>query len=270
MTPYNPSFLDNVNILTEDEKRYFDELNNKVSLSQFLSNKSFVDKFGMDFIYTSAKIEGNTYDKNDTHVLLEYGRTAGGKTYSDAKMILNMRDAYELFIREDLVVSKKTLKDLHYILSDEMVLDGERAKPRNEEVTIKGCEYIPLASAEKLDDELNYMFKKYETIENAFDRAIYVHCNLAYLQYFKDCNKRTARMMLNVSLKHDGKMLYIPNETRVSEYLSSIISYYETGNYEKFKAYFISEYKDTIDNILAVDNAKIEEQKMPMRKKLKQ
>lgn len=267
MIPYNPDFLENVVVFTEDEKVFLDALNDKVSLSKFLTNKSFVDKFGMDFIHTSAKIEGNTYDKNDTLTLLEYGRTAGGKRYSDAKMILNMRDAYELFIKEDLVVNKGTLKDLHYILSDEMVVDRERAMPRNEEVTIRGCEYVPLATAEKLDDELSYMFEKYETIENAFDRAIYLHCNLAYLQYFKDCNKRTARMMLNVSLKQNGKMLYIPNEERVSEYLSSVVSYYETGKYDKFKAYFINEYKETVDAILAVENAKTQEQKRPLRRK---
>ena len=111
------------------------------------------------------------------------------------------------------------------------------------------------------------MFSKYETIENAFDKALYIHCNLAYLQYFKDCNKRTARIMLNVSLKSNGKMLYIPNEERVSEYLASIVSYYETGSYDKFKAYFINEYKEIIDAILSVENAKKQEQKRPLRKK---
>ncbi len=267
MTPYNPNFLDNIAVFTTEEKALLDTLNRKVSLSKFLANKSYIDKFGMDFIHTSAKIEGNTYDRNDTLTLLEYGRTAGGKRYSDAKMILNMRDAYELFIRENLAVNKNTLKDLHYILSDEMVADSERAMPRNEEVIIKGCEYIPLATAEKLDDELNYMFDKYTAIENAFDRAIYLHCNLAYLQYFKDCNKRTARMMLNVSLKQDGKMLYIPNEERVSEYLASVVAYYETGSYDKFKAYFINEYKGTVDAVLAVENAKKQEISRPKRRK---
>lgn len=267
MIPYNPDFLDNVTVFTEEEKSLLNTLNDKVSLSKFLANKSYVDKFGMDFIHTSAKIEGNTYDKNDTLTLLEYGRTAGGKRYSDAKMILNMRDAYELFIKEDLAVSKNTLKDLHYILSDEMVADSERAMPRNEEVTIKGCEYISLATAEKLDDELNYMFDRYTTIENAFDKAIYLHCNLAYLQYFKDCNKRTARMMLNVSLKQEGKMLYIPNEERVSEYLGAIVTYYENGSYDKFKTYFIKEYKETVDAVLFVENSKQQEQNRPLRQR---
>ena len=265
MTPYNPNFLDNIDIFSNDELDFLKSLNEKVSFSKFLANRSYIDKFGMDFIHTSAKIEGNTYDKHDTYSLLEYGRTAGGKKYSDAKMILNMRDAYEKLIDEPLCVKKKTLKDLHYILSNEMVADHERAMPRDEEVTILASTYIPLATKEKLDDELNYLFKIYETIENPFNQALYLHCNLAYLQYFKDCNKRTARMMLNVSLRENGKMLYIPHEERISAYLKAIVTYYETGDYTQFKKYFIEEYRETIEAILLVEKSKEEEINRPLR-----
>ncbi len=181
MIPYNPNFFDNTDIFAKEELNELESLNKKVSLSKFLNNKSYIEKFGMDFIHTSAKIEGNTYDKYDTYTLLEYGRTAGGKKYSDAKMILNMKSAYDTFIREDLEVSKEMLKDIHFVLSDEMVAHNERAMPRDSEVTIKASSYIPLATKEKLDDELNYILKKYEIIENPFNKALYIHCNLAYL-----------------------------------------------------------------------------------------
>ncbi len=117
MITYNPNYLDNIDIFTPKELELLEGLNQQVSLEKFLDNRSFIDKFGLDFIYTSALIEGNTYDKLDTYALIEYGRTAGGKKYSDAKMILNLRDAYERFISQDLKPSKETLKDLHYILS---------------------------------------------------------------------------------------------------------------------------------------------------------
>lgn len=243
MIAYNPAFLDNVDIFTSNELNALQELSAKVSLDKFLNNKSYVDKFGLDFIHTSALIEGNTYDKLDTQALLEYGRTAGGKKYSDAKMILNLRDAYDMFITQDLEPSKQTLKDLHYILSAEMVAPNQRAVPRDKEVTIAGCNYIPLATKEKLDDELNYLFKISDTIKNPYNKALYIHNNLAYLQYFTDCNKRTARVMLNVVLKSAGLMIYIPDEESVKEYLKSVVSYYETGSYEGFKKYFIDSYQ---------------------------
>ncbi len=268
MITYNPDYLDKTEIFTQKEIALLEELNQKVSLKKFLNNKSYIDKFGLDFIHTSALIEGNTYDKLDTQALIVYGRTAGGKKYSDAKMILNLRDAYELFITKDLEPSKQTLKDLHYILSAEMVAENKRAVPRDGEVLITGCNYIPLATKEKLEDELNYLFKVSDSIENPFNKALYIHNNLAYLQYFTDCNKRTARVMLNVVLKQSLKMIYIPDEESVKEYLKSIVSYYETGDYSLFKKYFINSYKKTIEMIVEIEEAKNSE--TTFRKEIKQ
>jgi len=256
MITYNPNYLDNIDIFSQKEISFLEELNEKVSLEKFLNNKSYIDKFGLDFIHTSALIEGNTYDKLDTQALIEYGRTAGGKKYSDAKMILNLRDAYELFITKDLESSKQTLKDFHYILSAEMVAENKRAVPRDSEVLITGCNYIPLATKEKLEDELNYLFKISDKIENPFNKALYIHNNLAYLQYFTDCNKRTARVMLNVILKQNLKMIYIPDEESVKEYLKSIVSYYETGDYSLFKKYFISSYKKIVEMIVEIEESR--------------
>ncbi len=253
MISYNSAFLDNITIFTPNELKVLEELSSKVSLRKFLDNKSYVDKFGLDFIHTSALIEGNTYDKLDTHALIEYGRTAGGKKYSDAKMILNLRDAYDMFITHDLVPSKQTLKDLHYVLSAEMVGWNQRAVPCDKEVTITGCNYIPLATKEKLDDELNYLFKVSDTITNPYTKALYIHNNLAYLQYFTDCNKRTARMMLNVVLKDANRMIYIPDEESVKEYLKSVVSYYETGSYTLFKKYFIHSYRKVVEMIEEIE-----------------
>jgi Fic family protein len=262
MITYNPNYLEKIDIFTTEEIGLLEDLNQKVSLEKFLNNRSYIDKFGLDFIHTSALIEGNTYDKLDTQALIQYGRTAGGKKYSDAKMILNLRDAYEIFISKDLKPSKETLKDLHYILSNEMVSENQRAVPRDGEVIITGCDYVPLATKEKLDDELNYLFKISETIENPFNRALYLHNNLAYLQYFTDCNKRTARVMLNVVLKDSSKMIYVPDDDSVKEYLRSIVHYYETGNYTLFKKYFISSYKKTIDMIIEIEKSRENERNL--------
>jgi len=79
MIKYQPEFLDNREIFTKGETQLLEELCRKVPLDKFLKNQSYVEKFGLDFIYTSALIECNTYDKLDTQALVEYGRTAGGK-----------------------------------------------------------------------------------------------------------------------------------------------------------------------------------------------
>jgi Fic family protein len=174
-------------------------------------------------------------------------------------MILNLRDAYEMFISRDLKPSKETLKDLHYILSAEMVAENQRATPRDSEVVITGCNYIPLATKEKLEDELNYLFKVSDTIANPFNKALYIHNNLAYLQYFTDCNKRTARVMLNIALKDSLKMIYIPDEESVKEYLKAIVNYYETGDYTLFKKYFIHSYRKVVEMIGEIEQSRVNE-----------
>lgn len=53
---YNPQYLENLNILSEDEKYLLEKINNKISLKEILSNKRFVEKIEIDFIHTSAKL----------------------------------------------------------------------------------------------------------------------------------------------------------------------------------------------------------------------
>lgn len=76
---YNSDNLIYKPIFTQEEIELLDKLNQTLSLKKFLSTQNLVEKFGFDFVYTSAKIEGNTYTKADALTLLDYGRTAGGK-----------------------------------------------------------------------------------------------------------------------------------------------------------------------------------------------
>ena len=231
-------------VFTEEEKALLDALNDRVPLSKFLSNKSYIDKMGLDFIHVSAKMDGNAYDRIDTLTLLDYGLTAGGKRFGDARMILGIRDAFDLLIREDPPADDGTLREMHRLLS--------RGR-------------VPAAPGERTDGELGRIFERYSAMENAFDRAAYLHCSLARLKYFGCCDGSVARMMLNVSLKRDGRMLYIPKEERVPEYLAAVARYRETGKYDGFRAYFIAEYKDAVGAILAVEEAKRREIKRPPR-----
>ena len=240
---YNPTNLTYNPIFTPEETKRLDEYNQMLSLEKFLSTQNLIEKFGFDFVYTSAKIEGNTYTKADALTLLDYGRTAGGKRYSEAKMLINLQKAFSFMIRNELPVSKFTMRELHQILSDELVDDGEKGTVRQRGVTIKGTDYLPLSDAIILEQEMDSLFQIYKTIENPYDKALYLHNNLAYLQYFIDVNKRTARLMMNVSLKADNKMILIPKEEYIPIYVGSILEYYEEGTYQQSKAFFIKSYQ---------------------------
>jgi len=209
---YNPDFLNYTPIFTQNELELLESINSNLSLESFLKNKNLVEKFGFDFVYTSAKIEGNTYSKADALTLLEYGKTSGGKSYSDAKMLLNLNRAFKYILNDDCHINKHKIRAIHHILADDLVNDEDIGAVRKKGVLIKGSDYIPLSDSITLESELDRMLGIYQTIQDPYDKALYIHNNLAYLQYFADVNKRTARTMLNLSLKCDDKMLLIPQE----------------------------------------------------------
>jgi len=240
---YNPKTLTYKPIFTQEETKLLDEYNQTLSLEKFLATQNLVEKFGFDFVYTSAKIEGNTYTKADALTLLDYGRTAGGKRYSEAKMLINLQKAFSFMIRNELPVTKFSMREIHQILSDELVDDSEKGTVRQRGVTIRGSDYLPLADSFMLEHEMDRVFEIYQTIENPYDKALYLHNNLAYLQYFIDVNKRTARLMMNVSLKANNKMILIPKEEYISIYVGSILEYYEQGTYQQSKEFFMKSYQ---------------------------
>ncbi len=242
---YNPKFLDNTKILNSELKQQLNEMNNFVK-EKGLSDQ-MIQSFGIDFIYTSAQIEGNTYSKAETIALIEYGRTAGGKLWSEAMMIQNLKKAFNYVNDQDLKFNLENIKNIHFILSDQLVLDSERGNIRNKEVKIGGSSYIPLVNQNKLNDELKYLILQVNKIDDPFEKAIYAHMNIAYLQYFADVNKRTARVIQNLILKEHDIMYFIPRVEDIAEYIDSMISYYETGFYEKYINYFVKTYDKNLE-----------------------
>lgn len=240
---YNNKFLEYKQIFSDSELNILEEINKSISLEKFLNNENLVEKFGFDFVYTSAKIEGNTYSKAEAITLLEYGKTSGGKDYAEAKMLINLNKAFKFILQDDCTINKHKIRTIHYILASDLIDDKELGSARNKGVLIKGSDYIPLENSLSLESELDRLLNIYKTIQNPFDKALYLHNNLAYLQYFTDVNKRTARSMLNLSLKCDDKMLLIPQEEYIPIYIDGILEYCEKGIYQKSKEFFIKSYQ---------------------------
>ena len=250
MIAYNPSFLESKSIFTPKELEILDNLQIKMPLDYFLQSKTLNAKLGFDFIYSSAQIEGNTYTKAETLSLLEMGITAGGKKYSDALMILNLRSAFEKIMCDDIEITRSNLHDIHSIVARNLVQENNLGTMRKTCIDgISGCDYLPLESGERLYSEMGYLLDTYKTISNPFEKAIYLHNNLAYLQYFEDCNKRTARLMQFASLKNGGIMpLVITQGSKelYAQYREALVHYYEVGDYTPSKDFFIQNYEKMI------------------------
>ncbi len=171
-------------------------------------------------------------------------------------MLLNLNRAFKYILNDDCYINKYKIRTIHQILADDLVDNEDIGAVRKRGVLIKGSDYIPLSNSITLESELDRMLSIYKTIQNPYDKALYIHNNLAYLQYFADVNKRTVRTILNLSLKCDNKMLLIPQEEYISLYIDGVLEYYEHGTSTGSKEFFIKCYEKMDSLIKEINNGK--------------
>lgn len=251
MIPFNPDYLEQTSFLKPSD---IEEIDNNIDFTNLKrGEKTLFSKLYFDAIYFSAKIEGNTYTKIETEDLIERNQTAPYKSLDDANQIINIRKAFDYVLEYKPEISKKTIKEIHSILSEAFLPKKNQGNARDIPVSIGGSDYIPTTIPDQLESSLDIIINNYNSIQNPFDKAIYIHNNIAYLQYFLDCNKRLARMLQNLSLIRDNKAPFTltggNEKLTINNYKDALISYYEKGDYKPYKHFFIDQYKKGLELI---------------------
>ncbi|MDD7441786.1 MAG: Fic family protein, partial [Sutterellaceae bacterium] len=198
MIQYDPKFLDSVAFFSKEEKEELAHLKDEYPLSSLVNDPRTLEERSADYAYVSARIEGNSYTRKSAANLLAYGFTEGGKPFRDAVMLLNLRTAFawvRLKAPEAEIFSKEFLFDLHRTVMANLLPESMLGAMRFSQVRIGGTGYVPPENPARLSSELDRLLSTSLSIDDPFERSVYVHLNLAYLQYFSDGNKRTARLM---------------------------------------------------------------------------
>ena len=263
---YQPDFLTYKPIFKSSEKELLLGLSKQYSLQNLIDNPRQFQDSSIEYSFVSSKIEGNAYTLKDTINLIKFGYTAGSKTFNDALMIKNINQAFdEICNRKHAiypVLSKPFLCGLHETVSHDLLPKARCGVVRKENVSITGSHYIPLSGEALLDVELEVLLKVANTIDDVFERAVYTHLNLAYLQYFLDGNKRTARLMQTAILADQGIMPLLLRVEDIIPYQTSVLEYYETGNYSSYAQLFVNGYQYTIALLQGQTQEQIQAQKL--------
>lgn len=263
---YQPDFLTYKPIFKSSEKELLLGLSKQYSLQNLIDNPRQFQDSSIEYSFVSSKIEGNAYTLKDTVNLIKFGYTAGSKTFNDALMIKNINQAFdEICNRKHAiypVLSKPFLCGLHETVSHDLLAKERCGVVRKENVSITGSHYIPLSGEALLDVELEVLLKVANTIDDVFERAVYTHLNLAYLQYFLDGNKRTARLMQTAILADQGIMPLLLRVEDIIPYQTSVLEYYETGNYSSYAQLFVNGYQYTIALLQGQTQEQIQAQKL--------
>lgn len=220
---------------------------------------SDIRELAVAWCYYSGKIEGNTYTYVETEALLKDGITSE-KRYEDAKMLKNLHNAFvgELeYIHKEghqESIDERTLLRLHSSLSTELVSGEDSGQFRSRPVRISGTEYIPPRDIYEIRFKLSEVLYRQLEMENPLERAVYLHCNIARIQPFIDCNKRTARMVESIVMMNAGLIpVYSSKDSDLLNYRKGLVSFYESENYNSYTDFFLDRQLSRI-NALDCEN----------------
>ena len=208
-----------------------DMYKNKIDESKPFNSEQLIELdnyFRVGFTYSSNSIEGNTLTITETKLLLEDGITVGGKPINDYYEAAGHAEAYDYMLdqarSEELKITEDIIKQLHYLFYNKMDKD-EAGKYRKIQVYISGTEYLPPVP-EEVPQLMEHFINQMESSRrflHPIEFAAICHKRLVDIQPFKDGNRRTARLLMNLILVNSGYgITEVPPVLR-NEYINSLM-----------------------------------------------
>lgn len=217
------------------------------TLSKSSYNKE-MERLAIDLSWKSSQIEGNTYTLLETERLLLSKETAGGRKKDEAVMLLNHKTALDFILSHPDYINPLTIpriEDIHRLLIDQLDVS---VNIRSRAVGISGTNYRPLDNEFQIKEALSKMCELINDKPNVFEKSLLVLSLISYIQPFEDGNKRTARIMANALLIHQG---YCPISFRTVdkyEYKNALLIFYEQNCITPFKQLFIEQFEYAVNN----------------------
>lgn len=220
--------------------------------------RDIYERLLIDLSWASSRLEGNTYSRLDTEILLEFGQRAEGKDAAEAQTILNHKAAIELLVAEgpELRVSERLLRGLHAALADNLMRNrAHEGQLRRGEVRIGNSKYYPTAVPQLIAECFARIASTAAAIAHPFEQAFFLMVHLPYLQPFNDVNKRTSRLAANIPLVAANLCPLTFVEVSEREYLEAILAVYEFKRVDLLREVFTHAYRQSCDLYLVAQQA---------------
>jgi Fic family protein len=239
-----------------------ERLSERVHLPEFS-----VRKLLLDLSWASSHLEGNSYTRLETQVLLDYGQKNDEKPVEDAVMILNHKQAIEHML-SNLALTEENVCKIHALLADnrnapdsgyflEAWQCGTIRSYTPDGLYIHGSAYIPPQAEDRpsgyLEQEFSRLIASANELPDAINQSFFMMTRLPYLQAFYDVNKRTSRISCNIPLIRDGLSPLSFVALDKTSYLNGILAFYELGDEQLAKHAFLDAYLDSASRFLPLE-----------------
>lgn len=189
----------------------------------------------------------------DAKIIIEYGKGVESLTTMQIRTIENFGQAcgclFELVKNKQWKMDKKTICFLHSILSRDEVRNPGLF--RQTPVIIDGCTYTPPKHT-ALDDLFSSGISALSGISSIPERALVSFLFLSRSQFFENCNKRTASLVMAGTLISNGyKSLHV--DAYPKEFLRSMADFYDSADATKIIEVFNTMAKEQYPDFLPSD-----------------
>src|SRR3989344_8337678 len=210
--------------------------------------KKELERLMIELSWKSSKIEGNTYTLLDTERLLLENKEAPGHSASEARMILNHKNAFN-FIHDNKTEFKNitlaNLEKLHTILVEDLSIGFGL---RNKLVGVVGSKYRPLDNGHQIKEAVEALIDAVRKAGAPEAKALIALSGISYVQPFEDGNKRTSRLMANaLLLAHDRAPLSYRSVDK-DGYREAMLVFYEINSIVPIKNIFVDQYEFAAKN----------------------
>ncbi len=233
------------------EKR--EALNRKRPLPEIALRK-IKESLGLEWIYNSNSIEGNTLTLRETQLILQEGITIKGKSLREHFEAKNHELALEhlySLVKEDYTLNARDILDIHrYVLRS--IEEDFAGRLRTGGVRISGANFIPPNARkvpELLDELIEFVLQNPLNL-NDIELATIFHHKFVWIHPFFDGNGRTVRLVMNLLLLNVGFTPAIILSTDRKKYYTALNAA-NNGKYHKLSLLMIQALERTMNIYLS-------------------
>ena len=216
--------------------------------------RQILNRLLIDLSWASSRLEGNTYSILDTHLLLEQGKVAEGKSAEETQMIVNHKDAIEFLVdvADEIGFNRHTILNLHAILASNLLDPQATGRLRQGIIGIGKSVYVPLQVPQVIEECFNDILAKTEAISDPFEQSFFIAIQIPYLQPFLDVNKRVSRLAANIPFvkRNLSPLSFI--EVSEGMYTDAMLGVYELNKTELARDMFVWAYERSARRYAAI------------------
>lgn len=245
-----------------------------------------VDDLAVMWSFYSAKIEDNAYSLAETQALLIDG-IAADKPLRDTSMLNSLYDVFSSLARivrqhGPQPIDRDMALALHSTISAKLPEDAARSSLCNRSMLRWGKGNTAPSSEQNIRACFELILEGQEAYDDPLEKAVYLYCNLSHLQMCISGNEYTSRTVESLALMNaDVIPLYSIRAQDIEQHCTTLMHYYETGEYGPYVGYFLDrqlrrvldvlpmrdeQTRNRIERILAPERA--EHERIPLWREL--